>query len=70
MPKWTEEEFMTFFNTGTLPGGGQVPTITLNSGFSEPRMPWPVVRAVTSDDDLKAMYTYLHNLPPVQGSTQ
>jgi hypothetical protein len=45
-------------------------TSTLNSGFSEPRMPWPVVRAVTSDDDLKAMYNYLHNLPPVQGSTQ
>lgn len=70
IPQWTEDEFMTFFNTGTLPGGAQVPTLTLNSGFTEPRMPWPVVRAVTSDDDLKAMYLYLHNLSPVEGPTQ
>ncbi len=70
IPHWTEEEFMAFFNTGTMPGGSQVPILTLNSGFSEPRMPWPVVRAVTSDDDLKDMYTYLHALPPVEGPTQ
>jgi hypothetical protein len=61
---------MTFFNTGTLPGGEQVPVLTLQSGFSEPRMPWQTVRAATSDDDLKAMFTYLHNLPPVAGPAQ
>ncbi len=65
VPEWTEEEFMTFFNTGKLPGGGTVPTLTLPSGFSEPRMPWPVVRAATTDEELKAIYAYLHNLPPV-----
>jgi len=70
VPQWTEEQFMTFFNTGTLPGGGKVPVLTLKSGFSEPRMPWTVVRAATSDDDLRAMYTYLHNLPPVAGPTE
>lgn len=70
VPQWTEEDFMIFFNTGTLPDGGQVPTLTLNSGFSEPEMPWPMVRAVTTDDELKAMFTYLHNLPPVPGPTQ
>ncbi len=70
IPQWTEEEFMTFFNTGTLPGGGEVPTLTLKSGFTEPRMPWPTVRAVATDDELLAMYTYLHNLPPLAGPTQ
>jgi cytochrome c553 len=67
VPQWTEEQFMTFFNTGTLPGGGTVPILTLPSGFSEPRMPWSEVRADTTDDELKAMYAYLHSLPPVGG---
>jgi mono/diheme cytochrome c family protein len=70
IPQWTEADFMTFFNTGTLPGGGQVPILTLKSGFSEPRMPWPVVRAAATDDELKAMYLYLHALPPVESPTQ
>ena len=66
VPKWTEEEFMTFFNTGRLPGGGTVPILTLKSGFSEPKMPWTMVRAAMTDDELKAMFTYLHNLPAVE----
>jgi len=70
VPQWTEEQFMTFFNTGTLPGGGTVPMLTLSSGFSSPRMPWPEVRAVATDDELKAMYAYLHSLPPVEGPAQ
>jgi mono/diheme cytochrome c family protein len=65
IPQWTEAEFMAFFNTGTLPGGGQVPTLTLKSGFSEPRMPWKVVRAAASDDDLHDLFSYLHTLQPV-----
>ncbi|MEZ4860332.1 MAG: hypothetical protein R3C14_03465 [Caldilineaceae bacterium] len=56
---------MTYFNTGTLPGGGQTPMLTLPSGFTEPRMPWPMVRAATTDDELRDMYTYLHGLPLV-----
>lgn len=70
VPQWTEEQFMTFFNTGTLPGGGQVPIQTLKSGFSEPKMPWTEFRAATTDDELKAMYTYLHTLPPLESPTQ
>jgi mono/diheme cytochrome c family protein len=70
VPKWTEEEFMAFFNTGTLPGGAKVPVLTLPSGFSEPRMPWTMVRAATTDDDLKAIYAYLHSLPAVESPTQ
>jgi hypothetical protein len=67
VPQWTEEEFMTYFNTGTMPGGAQVPILTLKSGFSEPRMPWTMVRAATTDDELKAIYSYLHSLPMVAG---
>jgi cytochrome c553 len=67
VPQWTEEQFMAFFNSGKLPGGGTVPILTLPSGFSEPRMTWPMVRASTTDDELKAIYAYLHNLPPVEG---
>jgi mono/diheme cytochrome c family protein len=70
VPQWTEDQFMTFFNTGTLPGGSQVPILTLASGFSEPRMPWPMVRAAATDAELKAMYAYLHSLPPVESPSQ
>ena len=70
VPQWTEEQFMVFFNTGMLPGGGQVPILTLKSGFSEPRMPWTMVRAATTDAELKAMYAYLHSLPVVESPTK
>jgi hypothetical protein len=66
IPHWTEEQFMTFFNTGRLPGGAKVPMIPLASGFTEPRMPLTMVRAATTDDELKATYSYLHNLPPIE----
>jgi hypothetical protein len=66
VPQWTEEQFMTFFNTGTLPGGGTVPMLSPPSGFSEPRMPWSTVRAATTDEELKAMYAYLHSLSIVE----
>ena len=65
VPQWTEEQFMAFFNSGTLPGGSTVPTVTLPSGFTEPLMPWPMVRAAATDDELQAMYAYLHSLSPV-----
>jgi hypothetical protein len=68
VPQWSEEQFMTFFNTGKRPDGSVVPTLTLANGFTEPRMPWTQVRAVATDDELKAMYTYLHGLPPLADS--
>jgi hypothetical protein len=69
VPQWTEEDFMAFFNTGALPGGGTVPTLTLPGGQTEFRMPWPEFRAAATDDELKAMYAYLHSLPVVDGPT-
>lgn len=63
VPHWTEDQFMGFFNTGIIPGGVQVPMITLASGYTEPRMPWPMVRASMTDDELRAMYAFLSSLP-------
>ena len=70
IPNWSEAQFMTYFNTGTLPGGGQTPMLMLPSGFTEPRMPWPMVRAATTDDELKDIYTYLHGLALVATPAQ
>jgi len=67
VPQWTEQDFMTFFNTGVLPGSGTVPTVTLAGGQTEFRMPWPEFRAATTDDELRAMYAYLQSLPAVDG---
>lgn len=66
VPAWTEEQFMTFFNTGMTPWG-PVPVDTMADGTSQPRMPWPIVRAATTGAELKAIYDYLHSLPAVDG---
>jgi mono/diheme cytochrome c family protein len=68
VPQWTEGQFMTFFITGKLPSGATVPILTLPSGFTSPKMPWTEVRAVATDDELKAIYLYLHSLTPVTGT--
>jgi cytochrome c553 len=70
VPHWSEAQFMTFFNTGTLPDGSTVPVVTLPDGSSEAVMAWEVVRASTTDDELKALYTYLHSLPAVESPTK
>ncbi len=49
---WTQEEFITAMRTGTRPNGSQI---------SE-EMPWRTIGKAT-DDDLTAMYLYLHSLP-------
>lgn len=56
IPKWTQEQFHTFFRTGVLPNGTSV---------SE-NMPWAEYNRFASDDDLKAMFAYLHALAPAQ----
>ncbi len=65
VPQWTEAQFMDLFNSGTLPGGSQVPILTMKSGFSSPKMPWTEFRAALTDDELRSMYQYLHNLPTI-----
>ncbi len=54
VPTWTEEQFMTLFRTGVDPSGETV---------SED-MPWQEFDKFASDDDLRAMFAYLHGLTP------
>lgn len=60
LPTWTEDQFMAFFNTGKLPNGQMVGD----------QMPWQAVRAVATDAELHDIYTYVHNLPVVEGPAQ
>lgn len=57
LPEWTQDQFTTFFNTGQLPDGKAVGNV----------MPWKEIRSFASDDDLQALFIYLHSLPPVEG---
>ena len=33
-------------------------------------MPWKQLSGFASDEDLRAIYTYLHNLTPLEGPTK
>src|SRR5579859_6616873 len=70
VPKWSEEQFFTFFNTGKLPDGSAVPRMTLPDGSTETVMAWEEVRATTTDEELKVLYSYLHSLPAVESPTK
>lgn len=50
--KWTSEQFIATIRTGTTPNG------KLLSDY----MPWKVFGKVSRDDELKAIYMYLHTL--------
>jgi nicotinate dehydrogenase subunit B len=67
VPQWTQEQFMTFFNTGKLPDGSAVPVVAQPGGRTGPIMPWRTLRAAATDDELRDIYAYLHSLPPVEG---
>jgi cytochrome c553 len=59
IPGWTEDEFITFFRTGVTPDGYEVSDV----------MPWQDVDRFANEDDLKAMFAYLHALTPIEGTT-
>jgi mono/diheme cytochrome c family protein len=63
VPNWTQEQFITFFRTGVTPDGRQI---------DPSMMPWAEYSAFAgeSDDDLIAIYQYLHGLPPAEGPAQ
>ena len=55
VPKWSEADVVRVFREGKLPDGSAVNT-----------MPWKEYTGALSDDDLKAIYNYLHGLTPEQ----
>ena len=57
VPQWSEEEFVTFFRTGVDPTGRNIdPEV----------MPWKDFSGFANDDDLKALYAYLHGLARIE----
>lgn len=56
VPQWNESDFVKLFRTGTLPDGKAVGQ----------EMPWQEYNAFSSDDDLKAIFAYLKQLPPIK----
>lgn len=53
---WTEEQFINTLRTGVTPGGHQL---------NPERMPWKFYRSF-SDDELKAIWSYLQSLPKLE----
>ena len=57
VPHWSEEGFLRTLRTGVDPFNHQLTK----------DMPWEPISGATTDDDLKAIYAYLHSLPPRLG---
>lgn len=53
---WTEAAFIKAMRTGKHLGSGRAIL---------PPMPWPMIGKMT-DDDLKAVFAYLHSIPPIE----
>jgi len=53
VPTWQEDAFVKFFRTGQDPNGRNIDNAA---------MPWKDIGQAYTDDELRAMYTYLHSL--------
>jgi cytochrome c553 len=53
--KWTEADFITAIRTGKRPNGRILSAV----------MPWPFMKGLT-DDELRAMWLYIHSVPAKQ----
>jgi mono/diheme cytochrome c family protein len=60
VPRWTEAQFVQTIRTGKDPTG---------YALRPDMMPWRNFSAAYSDDELKAIFAYLHGLQPVQRTT-
>jgi mono/diheme cytochrome c family protein len=56
VPKWSEADFVNTIRTGVDPTG---------HALNPDAMPWKEYAAFATDDDLKAIYAYVHGLTPI-----
>ena len=56
VPKWNEADFTKTIRTGVDPTG---------RALDADEMPWKEISAFANDNDLKALYAYLHGLTPI-----
>lgn len=56
VPKWNEADFIKTMRSGTDPTG---------HALDPEQMPWKSYSTALTDDELRALYLYLHSLPPV-----
>lgn len=61
VPNWTEADFVKTIRTGVDPTG---------KSLNPDNMPWKVFSAMYNDDDLGAIYQYVHGLTPIQKPAQ
>lgn len=57
VPKWSEADFIKAIRTGADPTG---------KSLDPEQMPWKEYSAFATDNDLKAIYAYLHGLTPIE----
>lgn len=60
VPKWSEADFIKTIRTGVDPTG---------KALDPEQMPWKEYSAFASDNDLKAIYAYVHGLTPIDKSS-
>lgn len=56
VPKWSEADFVKTIRTGVDPNGHEL---------NPDEMPWKEISAFASDNDLQAIFAYLHGLTPI-----
>lgn len=56
LANWTEQDFVNAMRTGVVPGGRKLDPVL---------MPWPEF-AIATDDELKAIWSYLQSVPRVE----
>jgi len=59
VPKWSEADFVKTIRTGVDPTG---------HALNPDEMPWKEISSFATDNDLKAIYAYLHGLTPIDKS--
>jgi mono/diheme cytochrome c family protein len=58
LPRWTEQQFIQTLRTGVNPYGRKI---------NGELMPWQAISTFARDQDLQAIYAYVHQINPLEG---